>query len=96
MPADEQPKWRSPHGHAIASSETDKMSPSEFKKHRENCVLTIENTKLKFQLTEAVKVIKKAKLALGNQAQDGKPKQLESFVHCRDFLAKIGEQNDKR
>jgi hypothetical protein len=110
MPADEQAKWPSPHGHAIASSETDKMSISNMSADgvlvSTKAIPTTVSDEVSFimpvanspndLLAEAVKVIKKAKLALSNQAQDGKPNQLEAFVDCRDFLAKIGEQNDKR
>jgi hypothetical protein len=84
MPADEQAKWRSPHGHAIASSETDKMAPSEFKKHRENCILIIENTKLKFQLAEAVK-----ELCFFSDEANYDEGVVKMSKRARDFLAKI-------
>lgn len=76
MPADETQKWTSPHGHAIASSETDKQPKytSDF--------LTRGQPDM---LAEAVKVIE-FYADINNLLRT---KHIEQAQRARDFLAKI-------
>jgi hypothetical protein len=83
MPADEHQKWPSPHGHAISSDVTDKMPRVEPQPDL---------------LAEAVKVIEFYALRDNHTVRNGgeqfTPMKKDLGQRARDFLAKIGEQND--
>jgi len=88
-------KWQSPHGHAIASSETDKKPPCPLCGTEEqlNCFMSGEEyCGQPDLLAEAVKVIVKCEAALSGDWQDQRDfvaKYRDAIDCARDFLAKI-------